>query len=58
MDKIRRINIDKQIDNHKCPCSYFCIVATTGYDPIEREHLCYLCWKDYCKENDIEIIYE
>lgn len=52
-----KINIDKMIDEHKCPAAYFCTVATTGYEEQEREHICYLCWKRYCKENNIEIEY-
>lgn len=55
---MRKINIDKQIDNHRCPGLFLCTVATTGYDPIEREHKCYLCWKRYCQENNIEIVYD
>lgn len=53
-----KINIDKQIDNHKCPGLYICTVATTWYEPQVREHMCYECWKRYCKENNIEIIYD
>lgn len=52
-----KINIDKMIDEHKCPSAYYCVQATTCYDEIEREHMCYLCWKEYCKENKIEITY-
>lgn len=51
------INIDKMIDEHKCPAPMFCTVATTGYTATEREHKCYLCWKEYCKENKISIKY-
>ena len=53
----RQINIDKQIDKCLCPGPFFCTVATTYYDEITREHLCYECWLSYCRENDIEIIY-
>ena len=53
----RQINIDKQIDMGLCPGPFFCTVATTCYEPMEREHLCYRCWLSYCHENDIEIIY-
>ena len=53
----RQINIDKQIDNFVCPGPFFCTVATTCYDEMTREHLCYKCWLSYCRENDIEIIY-
>ena len=35
------INIDKEIDAHRCPTICFCTVATTCYEPIEREHKCY-----------------
>lgn len=52
-----KINIDKQIDNNKCPCGMWCVIATTGLEPQERENTCYHCWKDYCKENNIEITY-
>ena len=52
------INIDKEIDAHRCPGFFFCTVATTCYDEREREHKCYLCWKDYCKEHNITIIYD
>lgn len=54
---LKKINIDKMIDEHRCPGLYFCTVATTGYSPIEREHECYLCWKRHCKENNIKIDY-
>ena len=52
-----RINIDKQIDEGKCPGRFWCTVATTCYPEWEREHKCYRCWKEYCKENEIEIDY-
>ncbi|MDD6004381.1 MAG: hypothetical protein PUC68_01775 [Firmicutes bacterium] len=52
-----RINIDKKIDEGKCPGIYFCTVATTCYTAQEREHNCYLCWLAYCKRNEIEIDY-
>lgn len=52
-----KISIDKAIDNHKCPAFYMCTIATTCYEPIEREHICYKCWLNYCKENNIEIDY-
>lgn len=52
------INIDWQIDNNKCPAGMCCTVATTGYDQQKRENICYRCWKNYCQDNDIEIIYE
>ena len=53
-----KINIDKEIDNYRCPSICFCTVATTCYESEERERLCYRCWLSYCKENHIEIIYE
>ena len=53
-----KINIDKEIDSCRCPTLCFCSVATTCYEPQDREHRCYLCWKRYCKENNIEIIYD
>lgn len=53
-----QINIDKEIDKHKCPSLCLCAVATTCYEPIEREHACYKCWFAYCRENNIEIIYD
>lgn len=53
-----QINIDKEIDAGRCPTIMFCTVATTCYEPIEREHKCYKCWLAYCKEHNIEIIYD
>ena len=53
-----KINIDKEIDANRCPAIYFCTVATTYYEPHERENKCYRCWLSYCKEHGIEIIYE
>lgn len=53
-----KINIDKEIDAHRCPTILFCTVATTSYEEWERKHMCYLCWRDYCKEHNIEIIYD
>ena len=52
------INIDKKIDNCECPGHYFCTVATTCYDPIVREHICYECWLNYCRKNNITIKYD
>ena len=52
------INIDKEIDNHRCPTICLCTVATTCYEPIEREQRCYRCWKAYCQEHNITIIYD
>ena len=48
-----KINIDKEIDAGRCPTIMFCTVATTSYEPIEREHICYKCWLAYCKEHNI-----
>ncbi len=53
-----KINIDKKIDEHKCPGLYFCTVATTCYTVQERENKCYKCWLAYCIKNNIEISYE
>ena len=53
-----KINIDKEIDACRCPEISICTVATTCYEPIEREHMCYRCWLDYCKKHNIEIIYD
>lgn len=52
-----QINIDKMIDNHRCPEPSFCEVATTVMDKHKRENTCYHCWLDYCHKNKIEIIY-
>lgn len=52
-----QINIDKMIDNHKCPEFSFCEVATTVMDKHKRENICYRCWLDYCHKNKIGIIY-
>ena len=53
-----KINIDNEIDAHRCPTIMFCAVATTCYNKWEREHICYKCWLAYCKEHNIEIIYD
>ena len=53
-----KINIDREIDNRRCPGVYFCTVATTCYEEWKREHKCYLCWLSYCREHNIEISYE
>ena len=53
-----RINIDKEIDNQRCPGSCLCDVATTCYKTQVRENICYHCWLAYCKEHNIEIIYD
>ena len=51
-----KINIDKEIDAHRCPTIMFCTVATTCYDEWEREHRCYKSWLAYCKYHSIEIM--
>lgn len=53
-----RIAIDKMIDENRCPTRSFCVVATTGMSAQEREHHCYLCWREYCHLNGIEIDYD
>lgn len=53
-----KINIDKKIDEGKCPGHFYCTVATTEYPELEREHICYECWREYCKQNEIEIDYD
>ena len=57
MDENRSVNIDRMIDTGQCPMVCFCTVATTCYEPIEREQICYRCWRDYCREHGIEITY-
>lgn len=53
-----KIAIDRMIDENKCPTRMFCVVATTGMTRQEKEHQCYLCWREYCRENNIEIDYK
>ena len=53
-----KIAIDKMIDEHRCPERSLCIVATTAMTEQKREHTCYLCWREYCNINNIEIDYE
>lgn len=53
-----KIAIDKMIDERRCPERSLCIVATTGMTEQQREHKCYLCWREYCNINNIEIDYE
>ncbi len=52
------INIDKEINAHRCPTIGFCTIATTSYESLKRENMCYKCWLAYCKENDVTIVYE
>lgn len=52
------MNIDKKIDEGKCPEPSLCTVGTTVYTEYEREHICYKCWLSYCKREGIEITYE
>lgn len=49
--------IDKAVEDNKCPERMFCTVATTCYDNHTRERKCLKCWLDYCKANNIEIDY-
>lgn len=58
MDKIRIQDIDKAVEEHKCPGRYFCTVATTGYDQHRRERICLQCWLDHMKENEVEVVYD
>lgn len=50
MEIIKDSEIQKAIDNGKCPTHCFCDVATTVYSAHEREHKCLECWIDYCKK--------
>ena len=57
MDEHECVNIDRMIDTGQCPTVSLCYVATTELDPIERERVCYRCWRNYCREHEIEIAY-
>ena len=50
--------IQKAIDNCRCPEQSYCAVATTCYEPHERERTCLKCWLAYCEKNKIEIEYD
>lgn len=50
-------DIQKAIDECKCPEPMFCTVATTFYKQHERERMCLKCWVEYCDRNGIEIVY-
>lgn len=52
------MNIDKKIDAHVCPEPSFCDQATASYSIQEQENMCYKCWVNYCKRNNIEITYD
>ena len=58
MQTIRIEEIDKNVENHKCPGYFFCTVATTCYEPHTRERMCLRCWLDTMKERNIEVLYE
>lgn len=53
----QKINVDKRIDEGKCPEPALCTIGTTGYSEQEREHICYRCWFNFCKQNGIKIDY-
>lgn len=58
MKTIRIEEIDKNVEDHKCPGYFWCTVATTCYESHERERMCLRCWLDVMKENGVEILYE
>lgn len=55
---IRNSYIQKAINEHKCPAPSICDVATTVYEPKDRERKCLRCWLDYCEAENFEIDYE
>lgn len=55
--KIKDSDIQKKIDECKCPEPMFCTVATTYYEPPERERMCMKCWVRWCDENGVKIDY-
>lgn len=57
MDKIKIEEIDRNVEEHRCPGYFWCTVATTGYDTHTRERKCLRCWLNAMKERDIEIDY-
>lgn len=57
MDKIKIEEIDRNVEEHRCPGYFWCTVATTVYDSNTRERKCLRCWLDTMKERDIEIDY-
>ena len=54
----QKINIDRKIDEGRCPEPALCTVGTTGYSEQERKHICYRCWLNFCRQNDFEISHE
>lgn len=50
--------IDKSVEDHKCPGYYWCTVATTGYDAHTRERMCLRCWLEVMNERNIEVVYD
>lgn len=58
MEQIRIQEIDKAVEELRCPGRYLCTVATTMYDNHARERRCLKCWLAHMKENDVEIIYD
>lgn len=57
MDKIKIEEIDRNVEEHRCPGYFWCTVATTVYDTHTRERKCLRCWLNAMKERDIEIDY-
>lgn len=58
MKTIRIEEIDKNVEDHKCPEYFWCTVATTCYELHERERMCLRCWLNVMKEKGVEILYE
>lgn len=57
MKKVNWLDIEINVDQHKCPGAYWCVQATTYYEPHEAEHMCLRCWQDYYRKNGYEIDY-
>ena len=57
MDKIKIEEIDRNVEEHRCPGYFWCTVATTVYDTHARERRCLRCWLDTMKERNVEIDY-
>lgn len=51
-------DIQKSIDECKCPEPMFCTIATTCYEQHERERICMKCWLEWCDKNGVDIDYE
>ena len=58
MIEIKYESIIESIDKHSCPGMFYCTVATTCHDELDRRGICLDCWLRTMEERGVKVTRE